>query len=90
MNEIPKVDPELRKAISREAGDFVEERVFTLALRALHAQYYGELMRDGLKKSRVLELRAKLAALEEIPMRLRSMAKDEELAQRGHHGRGRG
>lgn len=87
MNEIPKVDPELRKAISREAGDFVEDRVFTLAIRALHQQYYGQLMNDGLKKSQVLDLVAKLRALEAIPARLRSMAKDEEIAQHGRRNR---
>jgi hypothetical protein len=89
MNEIPKVDPELRKAIAREAGDFVEDRVFNLACRSLHAQWYGQLMTDGLPKKQVLDLVSRLRALEAIPARLRSMAKDEELAQRGHHAGGR-
>lgn len=90
MNDIPKVDPELRKALSREADELTDNRAFNLAMRALHATWYNELMSDGLTDSKVLELVAKLRALEAIPMRLRSMAKDEEIAQRGHHAFGRG
>ena len=81
-----KADPELVKALAREADQVLESRAFTTAVRALHAQWYGELL-NAVDPPRVLELVAKLKALEGIPLMLKHFMTTQDMAARGPNGR---
>ncbi len=91
VEPIKKADADLVKALAREAKDLLDDRVFTTATRALHAQWYGELMSPATNDvAKQTELIAKLRALEAIPQMLRHFIDSEKMAQsRGTHaGRG--
>jgi hypothetical protein len=91
VEPIKKADPELIKALAREAKDVLDDRAFTTATRALHAQWYGELMTPNMNDvAKLTELVAKLRTLEAIPQMLRHLMDSEKMAQqRGSHaGRG--
>jgi hypothetical protein len=82
-----KTNPELIKALAREAKDVLEDRVFTTAVRALHAQWYGELLATS-DPDKMGNLVAKLQALEAIPQMLRHFMDSEKMAQnRGTNAR---
>jgi hypothetical protein len=88
MTEAPKrADPELVKALAREASAMLDDRVFTTAVRALHAQWYGELIAAGSEPTKVLELVAKLRALEAIPQMLKHFVDSATIQQRGSDAR---
>jgi hypothetical protein len=83
MNEIPRVDSELRKEIAREARSLIEDRAFMQAVADLRKQWHGELMLDATTDEQAKLLRAKMMALEAIPQRLASMMHDDQFGQRG-------
>jgi hypothetical protein len=88
LNDIPKTDPELIKAVAKEAGQLLENRAFTAAVRTLHKQWLGELLlMDRTDVPKVLDLVAKLQVLEAIPKRLDSMSHDAEFLKGAHSGR---
>jgi hypothetical protein len=90
LNDIPKTDPELIKAVAKEAGQLLENRAFTTAVRVLHKQWLGELLiQDRTDVPRVLDLVAKLQVLEAIPQRLNSMSHDAEFLKGAHNARRR-
>lgn len=81
-------DLELRKEIARLAEGLAGNKAWIAATNTLRLQWLGEMMTDSLPGDRVMELRAKLMALEAIQGRLASLARDEFFAQRGQHAGG--
>ena len=68
--EPKKADPELIKALAREARELLDNRAFDTAIRALHTQWYGELIGAGGSTEKTMNLAARLQALEAIPRML--------------------
>ena len=89
MTQPQRADPDLIKALAKDAKDLLEDRAFSTAIRALHAQWYGELIRESQNNpDKVTELVAKLRALEAIPKMLEHFMASEVMAQkRGSNGR---
>jgi hypothetical protein len=88
MTQIPRADPEVVKAIGREAKDLLENRAFATAVRTLHKQWLGELIGSQPLADKKDELIAQLRVLEAISQRLTSMVRDADFAQGGQNARG--
>jgi hypothetical protein len=86
---IDRADPEVVKAMAREAKGLLDDRAFTTAIRTLHLQALGELISGSPNVERKESLIAELRVLEAIPRRLASMMHDGEFAQGGGHAAGR-
>jgi hypothetical protein len=84
---IDRADPEVVKAIAREAKGLLDDRAFTTAIRTLHLQCLGELISAHPSAERKEELIAELRVLESLPRRLASMMHDGEFAQGGRDAR---
>jgi hypothetical protein len=83
MKEIPRTDPEVLKALARDARELLDNRAFTQAVLDLRKQWVGEWASDATTKEQAELLRAKVMALEAIPQRLASMARNAEFVPRG-------
>jgi hypothetical protein len=82
MNEAPrKADPELVKAIARESAEFLQNRAYTTASRALHLQCIGRLMDESLTDEQMRMTVAELRVVENFARRLASAAHDVDFAQ---------
>jgi hypothetical protein len=88
MSDIPKTDPELIKAIAKEAGLLLENRAFTSAVRTLHQQLLGELLIEGGSEKKEQDALAQLRLLEKLTRRLSSMSHDAQFLK-GAHNAGR-
>ena len=82
MNDIPRTDPEVLKAFARDARELLDNRAFAQAVLDLRQQWVGEWKLDSTPNKRAKLLRAKVMALEEIPQRLASMAKNAEFVRK--------
>jgi hypothetical protein len=78
---LKRADPELVKALARDAGDLLENRAFTAAVRTLHMQLLGELILEGNDAKREQDALAQLRLLEKLTKRLASMMHDQKFAQ---------
>jgi hypothetical protein len=86
---IERTDPELIKALAKDAGELMGNRAFREALLDLRKQWFAEMMNEGCDDLRVRELRAKMMALEAIPQMLQHFMSSQTMAQREkiHAGR---
>lgn len=80
MNEIPRVDSQVRAELAREAKELLENRAFIVAKATLHKQWYGELMIAATSEKRE-ELIANLRVLEAIPQMLSNLMVASRVAQ---------
>ena len=78
---IAPVDPDIRKALAKDAEGLLGDGAFAIAIKTLRMQWYAELITDGTDASRVLELTARLRALESIPQMLDHLVTSETMAQ---------
>lgn len=86
---IPRTDPETIRAQAAASRDLLTHPGFTNAVMALRKQWFGELMNDGLNDPpKVLELVAKLRALEAIPSMLNHFVISESMEKGRSNGRG--
>lgn len=85
---IAPVDPDLRKKLADDAKGLLGDPAFALAVKTLRMQWYAELINDGTETSKVLDLAARLRALDAIPQMLDHLVTSETMAQRGSNGRG--
>ena len=83
MNDIPRTDPELRKALAREAEELLANRAFQAAILALRQVWHAEQMLDATSNKKAKMLRAKMMALEAIPQQLAVFINNEKMAPRG-------
>jgi hypothetical protein len=84
VNEpLKKTDPELIKALAKEAGELMGNLAFRQAILDLRKQWFAEMMGEGLDDLRVRDLRAKLMALEAIPQMLQHFMSSQTMAQKG-------
>jgi hypothetical protein len=88
LNDIPKTDPELIKAVAKEAGELLQNRAFAAAVRTLHQQLLGELIVEGSGEKKEQDTLAQLRVLEKLTRRLASMSHDAEFLK-GAHSAGR-
>jgi hypothetical protein len=82
MNEIPRINPEVRKELARDARDLTNDPAFKAACAILRTQWYNELLDPKLDMSGVYDLRAKLQVLDVFPRILEKLINDEKM-----HGR---
>jgi hypothetical protein len=87
VNEpLRKSDPQIVKEIAKEAEGLKANRAFVVATQILQKQWYGELLDPKTTDVRkVLELVAKLRALEAIPQMLDHLMTDQVMSLRGQH-----
>jgi predicted NBD/HSP70 family sugar kinase len=84
---LKRTDPEVVKALANDAKDLMEDRAFVVAIAKLKNQWYGELMRVGGDPNKIVDLRARLEALEAIPQLLNNFMNSALMEQqRGSHG----
>jgi hypothetical protein len=83
MNEIPRIKPEVRKELARDARTLLDDPAVKAAIALMRAQWYSELLDPKLDMSGVYELRAKLQVLDAFPKLLEKFVNDERI-----HGRG--
>jgi hypothetical protein len=84
MNEAPRTDEQVIKELARDARSLKDDRAFRAAMGLLERQWRGELMACPAEK--LVEVRAKLQALEGIPQMLDHLIASEKMAQRGTNG----
>ena len=84
MNDIPRADADLRKELAREAKGLRDNLAFKAAVNILRNQWYGELV--SCRPDRLVEIRARLQALDGLPQMLDHLINSEKMAQRGSHG----
>lgn len=81
MNDIPpRTDEQIVKELAREAKSLKDDRAFRAAIGLLERQWRGELMSCPAEK--LIEVRAKLQALEGIPQMLDHLIASEKMAQK--------
>ena len=78
---IAPVDPDIRKALAKDAEGLLGDGAFAIAVKTLRMSWYAELMNDGTEPPKVLELVARLRALEAIPQMLDHLVTSETMAQ---------
>ena len=84
MNDIPRADTQIVRELARDARTLKDDRAFMAAVGLLDRQWRGELMACSTDK--LVEVRAKLYALEGIQQMLDHLINSEKMAQRGSHG----
>ena len=84
MNEIPRANPDVRKELARDARSLQDDPAFKAVVNLLRKQWYGELVSCPTEK--LVELRARLQALDAIPQMLDHLMNSEKMAQRGSRG----
>lgn len=82
MNDILRTDPEIIKALAREATTLMENRAFIAAIGVLKAQWYGELINASSADARDT-IAIKLQTLEAIPQRLKAIMLDPKFLPKG-------
>lgn len=87
MNEIPRVNSDVRKELAREAKDLKDNIAFKAVMERLQRHWYAELINSGSDSQKVLELTCRLRVLEAFPRMLNHLMVSETMAQqRGSHG----
>ena len=84
MNEIPRADAQIVRELARDARTLKDDRAFMAAVGLLDRQWRGELM--ACPTDKLVEVRAKLHALEGIQQMLDHLINSEKMAQRGSRG----
>ena len=59
---IAPVDPDIRKALAKDAEGLLGDGAFAIAIKTLRMQWYSELITDGTDVSRVLESDGEIAS----------------------------
>ena len=80
MNDAPRTDAQIIKELARDARSLKDDRAFRAACGLLERQWRGELMSCPAEK--LIEIRAKLQALEGIPQMLDHLIASETMAQK--------
>jgi hypothetical protein len=84
---IAPADPDLRKALAKDAEGLLGNAAFLIAVKTLRMQWYTELINES-DPPKVLNLAASLRALDAIPQMLDHLVTTETMAQkRGSNGR---
>ena len=96
---LPKADPlapderakdtDAKRVLFLEAKELTDEKgVFLLAVRAVRARWYGELM-DAIDRDKKADLLARLKCLDEIPREIQRFVSDYTMAMnKARHVRG--
>jgi hypothetical protein len=82
MSQPQRTDPELLKAVAREARSLMDDRAFVTAVKSLRYQWEGELFNVRLSdRDQIMDLRARLMALDAIPRMLDHLMQSESMGQ---------
>ena len=74
-----KLDSAARKQLAQDAEGLLENKAFTAAILALRKQWFGELLATDPKY--LVQIQARLQALEAIPQQLQIFINDEHMAR---------
>lgn len=73
-------DVDAKRTLFLEAKDLLDDKgVFLLAIRAVRARWYGELM-DAVERDKKADLLARLKCLDEIPREIKRFVSDYSMA----------
>jgi hypothetical protein len=86
---IAPADPDLRKALAKDAEGLLADAAFAIAVKTLRMQWYNELIAIENDPPKVLELAAKLRALDAIPQMLDHLMTSEIMAKKREANGGR-
>ena len=77
---IAPVDPDIRKALAKDAEGLLADGAFALAVKTLRMQWYADLL-NATTDEQKLALAAKFQALDAIPQLLDHFVTSETMAQ---------